>query len=454
MPLAAGSFGSTAATGVRVAVVGAGWAGLAAAWRATTLGHAVTLYEMAPMAGGRARRLPAEASPVPGLTLDNGQHILIGAYRATLDLLAELGVDEQAAFRRRPLALVDARGRGLELPAGAAVPAFVRGVLGARGYRLSERLALLTAASGWLARGFRCDARLTVAELCASLPTSIRSGLIDPLCVAALNTPAALASATVFLRVLRDALFAGPGAADLLLPRVDLGALLPDAALRALGERGATLRTSQRVQAIEPDGAGWRVDAEAFDAVVLAASSTESARLAQPHAPAWADTVRALRHEPIVTVLLRAPGIALPQPMLALQDGPDAPAQFVFDLSQLRDTEREPGARGVLAAVVSGASAWVERGLDATAAAAQAQLQEQLHLQAPPTVLRTLCEKRATFLCTPQLKRAPMAVAPGLWAAGDHIDGPYPATLEGAVRSGLAAAQACLVKLDAVAGRR
>ena len=283
-----------------------------------------------------------------------------------------------------------------------------------------------------------------MAQLTAALPESIRTGLIDPLCVAALNTPAALASAKVFLRVLRDALFSGPGAADLLLPRVDLGALLPDAAERALQERGATLCIGQRVQAIdrEADNNGWRVDGERFDAVVLAASSHESARLARPYNAAWADTVQALRHEPIVTVLLHAPDARLPQPMLALQDGPDAPAQFVFDLGQLRDPQREPGARGVLAAVVSGASVWVERGLDATAAAAQAQLQQQLHLKATPAVLRTLCEKRATFLCTPQLARAPMAVAPGLWAAGDHIDGPYPATIEGAVRSGLAAAAA------------
>ncbi|RZT98059.1 hydroxysqualene dehydroxylase HpnE [Rivibacter subsaxonicus] len=433
---------SGAASGARVAVVGAGWAGLAAAWRATTLGHAVTLYEMAPMAGGRARRLPTEASPLPGLALDNGQHILIGAYTATLGLLAELGVDERRAFNRRPLALVDARGHGLELPPGSAVPAFVRGVLAARGYSLRERLALLAAAGGWFMRGFRCDPRLTVAELTATLPTALRAGLIDPLCVAALNTPARLASAAVFLRVLRDALFAGPGAADLMLPRVDLGALLPDAASRALAARGAMLRSGQRVQAIERHASGWRVDGEDFDAVILAASSVESARLARPHAPDWSTTVEALRHEPIITVLVRAPQARLAQPMLALEDGPGQPAQFLFDLGRLRDPALEPAAQGVLAAVISGASDWVERGLDATALVVQSQLQSQLELAEPPTLLRTLCEKRATFLCTPGLARAPMLVAPGLWAAGDHVDGPYPATIEGAVRSGLAAAQA------------
>jgi predicted NAD/FAD-dependent oxidoreductase len=53
--------------------------------------------------------------------------------------------------------------------------------------------------------------------------------------------------------------------------------------------------------------------------------------------------------------------------------------------------------------------------------------------------IQTVVEKRATFSCTPALKRPATAIAPGLWAAGDYIDGPYPATIEGAVRSGLAA---------------
>jgi len=62
------------------------------------------------------------------------------------------------------------------------------------------------------------------------------------------------------------------------------------------------------------------------------------------------------------------------------------------------------------------------------------------HLRAPLTGMRALTEKRATFLCTPALRRPAMQVAPGLWAAGDYVDGPYPATLEGAVRSGRDAA--------------
>ena len=162
----------------RLAVVGAGWAGLAAAVQAVEAGWQVTVFEMAPQAGGRARSLMPRDRPGPATAQgpwrpDNGQHILIGAYTATLALMR---------------------------------------------WSVADRLALLRHCSGRLLRGFRCKSSTTVQQHTAALPDAVRRELIDPLCVAALNTPAATASAAVFLRVLRDALFAGPGSSDLLIP--------------------------------------------------------------------------------------------------------------------------------------------------------------------------------------------------------------------------------------------
>jgi hydroxysqualene dehydroxylase len=427
---------ASARSGRRVAVVGAGWAGLAAAVRATQAGDQVTLFEMAGMPGGRARR--AAESP-DGLALDNGQHILIGAYARTLALMRTVGVDPDRVLLRLPLRLVSASGQGLALPPGQPLPAFARALLAARQWSVAERLRLVAAAGRWMARGFRCPADWTVARLAQSIGPQVRRELIDPLCVAALNTPAEAASASVFLRVLRDALFSAPGASDLLLPRVDLGRLLPDAATTWLAAQGATLRWRTRVQALAKDASGtWQIDGEPFDHVILAASAAESARLAAPHAPAWAAGAEAMRYEPIVTVLLRAQGATLPFPMLALAAEGDAPAQFVFDLGALRVDE--PAAQGVLAFVISGAAAWVQAGADATVAAVQAQARRELGplLAAEPQLVRHLAERRATFACVPGLRRAPMAIVPGLVAAGDHVEGPYPATLEGAVRSGWA----------------
>jgi hydroxysqualene dehydroxylase len=406
---------------LKVAVVGGGWAGISAAVELADAGHDITVFEMAPQLGGRARSVAGEPP------YDNGQHILIGAYRDSLALMRRLGVDPAVVLKRLPLALPYPGEPGLRLPPGSPLIAFTRGVLAHRGWPLSARLGLLLAAGGWLARGFRCDARLSVAALCAGLPAAVKRDLIEPLCVAALNTPAPQASAEVFLRVLKDALFSGAGSADLLLPRRPLSELMAAPAAAWLGPR---LRLGRRVQAIEP---GWRVDGEAFDAVVLACTSVEAARLTTDVAPAWSATAAAFRFEPIITVYLQSDGSALPSPMMALREGPDAPAQFVFDHGQLG------GAPGRFAFVVSGAAPWVERGGCAEAVLAQAQ--RELGWATPPRIDKVLTEKRATFACTPGLARPPARIAAGLWAAGDYVEGPYPATLEGAVRSGLAAAQ-------------
>jgi len=420
-------------TRLHVAIVGAGWAGLAAAVEASRCGARVTLFEMAPAAGGRARGVVSH-----GAALDNGMHICIGAYTETLGLMKELGVAESAAFLRRPLTLVDAAGRGLRARPGPAVRAFALAVLRRSDWHWRDRLGLLWLAARWRTGGFRCAPDATVADLCSAAPDAVRHDFIEPLCVAALNTPMADASGAVFLRVLQDALFSGPGSADLLLPKASLSDIVPVPAMAWLERAGATIMLGHRVDRIEREGSGWRADEVGVDRIIVAASATETARLVGPHASAWAATASALHYEPIVTLYARSDGCVLPEPMLALAADASRPAQFVFDRGQLG------GAAGLLAFVVSGAAAWVERGAAATEAAILAQAAAELepHLGAPLQVVRTMVEKRATFACVPGLKRPPMDIVPALFAAGDYIDGPYPATLEGAIRSGVAAARA------------
>jgi squalene-associated FAD-dependent desaturase len=436
---------------MKLAVIGAGWAGLAAAVQGCEDGHSVTVFEAARQPGGRARSLAVTLPDGRTAVFDNGQHILIGAYTDTLALMRRVGVDPDQALLRTPLALAFPDGSGLALPAGPAPLDALAGILRARGWTWRERLALLRTALGWQLGGFRCPPEASVAQLCAGLPATLRDGFIDPLCVSALNTPAADASGAVFLRVLRDALFGVRGGSNLLLPRTDLGALLPDAAVRWLGARGARVLTGQRVLRLRADGARWRIDTapsapdaaapvastvpgEPFDAVVLAAPAPEAARLAQgaadglahPHTETvrrWAATALALRHEAITTVYAQGDS-ALPRPMLALRASADAPAQFVFDRGALG------GPAGLLAFVVSASTG------ERTAIEAQVVAQARAQLGLAVTALRTVTERRATFACTPGLQRPAARLAPGLVAAADYVEGPYPATLEGAVRSG------------------
>jgi hypothetical protein len=268
--------------------------------------------------------------------------------------------------------------------------------------------------------------------------------LIEPLCVSALNTPADQASAQVFLRVMKDAMFGLRGGSNLLLPLVDLSTLFPDAAARWLSQHGAELRSDQRVHPVLLQGSQWQVAGERFDTVLMATSARAAARaleLTAVSAPAttaaslrqWISVAAALQFEAIATVYAWGPQAKLAHPMLALRSqtgnasAGGAPAQFVFDRGQLG------GPPGLLAFVVS-ASQGTREALQAQVLV-QARWQLGLSLQA----VQTMVEKHATFACTPALQRPQPQIAPGLLACGDYLAGPYPATLEGAVRSAVAA---------------
>ena len=424
---------------LEVAVIGAGWAGCAAAVEATRLGHQVTVFEASRTPGGRARRFNVVRDG-QNLALDNGQHILIGAYSETLKLIAELGVDVPASFLRMPLTIQFPEGGGLVLPQLPAPFDALAGIVRARGWSIADKWSLLKAATLWQLRQFKCPVAQTVADLCRSISPRVIATLIEPLCVSALNTPADQASGQVFLRVLQDSMFAVSGGSNLLLPRADLSALLPDAALGWLRNQGGHLQLGCRVGSITPvANKAWQLTGanEAplgqFDSVILACPPQEAARLARSTTlpcAAWLALAGDLRFEAITTVYANAPGTQLARPMLALACSERYPAQFVFDRGQLG------GPPGLLAFVVSASQG------DAATLASQtaAQAVEQLNIQ-KLEVLQTVVEKRATFACTPSLKRPGAVIAPGLLACGDYIDGPYPATLEGAVRSGLQVAR-------------
>ena len=509
---------------LRVAIVGGGWAGLAAAVYATQAGHRVSVFEAAHQWGGRARTvtLPwpdAQGRPQP-LDLDNGQHILIGAYSASFDLMRQVGADPAQAFARLPLALKFADGSGLALPDWTGpVPGLdaAWGMLRAKGWRWADKLALLRASLRWQAMGYQCPADWTVARLCQGLSPQLMAEFIDPLCVSALNTLSHEASGQVFLRVLHDSLMGprvdGVAPSNLMLPRQAMGALWCEQAAAWLVARGAELHLGQTVQglqvsparaarsglAVTTDSAAgesaseliWQLRTSApniaqpaasalpttagaqFDRVLVATNAAPAARLLgsldmgllppqqqaklQAELHTWCALAEGLRWEAISTVYARVaaekraptPAYHLPRPMLALRATAQHPAQFVFERDQLHGQlpQRLPSSAGqaharthALAFVVSASR--LDRHTLAQAVTTQALAELGLQVQ----VQHVLTDRRATFCCTPGLQRPPMAIAPrsasGLLACGDHVAGPYPATLEGAVRSASQAVQA------------
>ena len=435
----------------RVAVVGAGWAGCAAAVELCSRGQQVTLFEAARTPGGRARRVD-----LSGSNLDNGQHILLGAYRETLRVMRMVGIDPRDALLRLPLQMRYPAGcDGMDFVT-ARLPAPLHlafALLRARGLAREDTLALarFSTTARWM--GWRLSNDCTVAELLERFEQTARLNRLmwRPLCIAALNTPPERASAQVFLAVLRDSLGARRAASDMLIPRVDLSTLFPQGAADFLAQRGASVRLGAAVTQLAPAEAGWLVstagsDGEAFDAVIVATDAERAARLVTPH---WHGTpFPTFDYEAISTCYLRyAPEVRLPAAMLALPD--DAATaqwgQFVFDRGQL-----VPRDAGLLAVVVSASKDALAEGNDALAAALAAQLATALldARLAQPQWARVITEKRATFSCTPGLQRpGNESGSAGLLLAGDYTASEYPATLESAVRSGVHAAR-MLVKAN------
>ncbi|MDY0310207.1 MAG: hydroxysqualene dehydroxylase HpnE [Castellaniella sp.] len=428
-----------------IAVVGAGWAGLAAAMRLRQAGHAVRVYEAAATPGGRARRID---HPGLGQPIDNGQHILLGAYTATLALMQDLGVSPAHALLERNLVLRSADGR-TRLQFWPLPPPLHRlGVLlGSRGL------------DGWhgrrhLARVFGAldpapiDPSTTVSDWLTGLgsPPGLMARLWEPLCLAAMNTPTHTAQARLFARVLADSLGAGPAASRLLIPRGSLHDLWPAHACTLLG----TDLLRHRVRTIAPGATdGWQVDGQPHSHLILAVPAAEARRLLAP-LPAATDFLNGWAvpaQSAIGTLTLR---LARPwqsgHPMLLLRDDPARAAwgQWLFDRSA---SARACADQRLVHVVIGAADRYAGQDPAHIAAGVIAQIRAQAAGSLPPLpdieTHALVTERRATFDAVPGLRRpGTITPWPGLLLAGDWTDTAYPAVLEGAVRSGLKAADA------------
>ena len=420
----------------QVAVVGGGYAGFAAAVTLARGGARVTLFEGSRVLGGRARVVEKD-----GYRVDNGQHILLGAYTETLRMLRLVGVKPSVLETRRLTLAYPGEGCALRAAPLPAPLHLAVGLLRARGLGLADKLAMARLMRHLKARRFRIEPDRPVAALLADTAQTERlSRLIwEPLCVAALNTPVGDASAQVFASVLRDSLAAGESASHLLIPRVDLSELFPVPASRWLAMRGHTVRSCEPIQAITRDDDRLVLDGDPrstrYDHVVVATAPYHVGGLVAG-LPALAPVVEqlaALRHEPILTAWLAFDGpVRFPEPMIGLAGGY---GQWAFDRAALG------GPEGLVGIVISARGRHQDLGREALEIALLAELQHAVGPLPAHKWSQLITEKRATFACTPGVRRPPIDVALGLFACGDYVEGPYPATLEGAVLSGRAAAK-------------
>lgn len=418
---------------MNVAVIGGGYAGMAAAIALAEKGIAVTVFESARQLGGRARGVAHQHTQ-----LDNGQHLLLGCYRDTLALIEQVGGDIEADFLRLPLQL-DLHGHfSLKAPRLPAPLHLLAALLKAQGLSWSERFS--AARFMLMLRGmkFRIDSDITAAEFLVrhNQSPALVQKLWEPLCIAALNTPVNIASAQVLLNVLRDALNQRREDSDMLIPRMDFTALFPARAARYIRRHGGHVLTSCGVERLLSHYIGMEVVTKRgslfFSHVICATNPVTAARLLRPFeelAPVITQ-IEALQHQPIYTVYLQYPAhVTLPHPMLGLHQ---RFSQWLFDKGQIS------GHHGLIASVISAEGLHQELSQEELAQKVIAELREEFGFTDAPLWFRVIAEKRATFACTPDLSRPDQQTPlPHLLLAGDYTKGDYPATLEGAVQSGL-----------------
>ncbi|WP_420473336.1 hydroxysqualene dehydroxylase HpnE [Noviherbaspirillum sp. ST9] len=430
----------------RVAVIGGGWAGCAAGVELARSGTQVTLFEASRTLGGRAR-----AVDMDGRLLDNGQHILLGAYSESMRLMRSTGIALDDVLMRLPLQMRYPAGSGMQfvaprLPAPLHVLA---GLLRTTGLDRADKLALarFSTTARWM--DWKLNDDCSVAELLDRFDQTDRLTQLmwRPLCIAALNTPPERASAQVFLNVLRDSLGARRSASDMLIPKVDLTALFPRRAGAFVEEHGGVVQCGAMVKRIVRAGEGWRVErqgtadpADLFDAIVVATAPAAAATLLEGLADIPA--LSAFEYEPITTCYLQyGRELRLDSPLFALEEQPDLGGwgQFVFDRGLL-----DPERAGLLAVVVSASREAIAPGHDVLAAAVATQLANVFRRpeMKNPLWSKVITEKRATFSCRPALVRPSNDIGvAGLALAGDYTACDYPATLESATRSGVLAAR-------------
>ena len=425
----------------KIAVIGAGWAGLSAA--AHLVEHAdVALYEAGRVAGGRARGVSGDAFSF----LDNGQHLLIGAYQGVFRLLDKAGADWRRCFFHQPLRwyLHD----GLRFEAAWSLPAplnLLTGLLRGGNASLGEKTALVRQLKRLQSHHKRHLPDQSVQSWLDAQGVS-RKWLAEfwqPMVWGALNTPLDEASLNVLCNVLADGVWAGCELSDYFVPRVDLTRAFAMPIVGYLQQHGAAWLPNQRVKRVLLDNhRGVRVDGERFDGVIIA---TAPYHLENVLPPSLGDEVRLairdLAYYPITTVYLKyARAFRLPALMTGFAEGT---AQWLIDRRRLTGANE-------IAAVVS---------LSHRIRATPLQWAQRVHGDvlrvcpdvSKPVAWQTITEKRATIAS--RVNRAVPAQDElnrhAIWLAGDWLHPRYPATLEAAVQSGEMAAQAVLQRFAA-----
>lgn len=434
---------------MKVVVIGAGLAGLSAACRLADAGHRVVVLERRPWAGGKTYSFADRGS---GVEIDNGQHILMRCTTAYIDFLARLGTLAHVRWQRRlRVPVYDATGRRAVIAAAPLPPPWhlLPALLRYRHLTPGERLRALRAAAAMARREPSAPGETFAAWLRRHAQTDrLVRELWDLVVVPTLNCPSALADAEQALFVFRTGFLASPEAAAIGVPDVPLSELHVRPAMRYVEKRGGVVLPSLTAASLETEDGrvvavrcaeGTRIEGDAF---LLATPPADAWSLIPPAWQARPELValRRFRSAPIVNVHLWFDGPAVPFEFAAFT-GCDL--QWVFNVSRIR--RALPDAAGYVVVSLSAAHQHLDTAPAALVDGLVAQLRRALPQAARRRLLRARVVKEpyATFVPEPGLTRpGPVTSIANLFLAGAYTDTGWPATMESAVRSGLAAAAA------------
>jgi squalene-associated FAD-dependent desaturase len=406
---------------MHIHVVGAGLAGISAAMALCQAGHTVTLVEAGPVAGGRCR---SYFDRELGLRIDNGNHLLLSGNRSAFAYLDTIGARSTLTMAAEPMfPFVDLEVglRWVLRPNRGRIPWWVLSRRRrAPGTRASDNLALL---------------RLRRISNDATVAASVRKDafyyrVIEPIAVAALNTSLDVALARLLAAVMNETLFRGGNACIPAVPRQGLSESLVDPAVAWLEAHGGELITGRRVAALRTD-----------DTRVIALDTTDGPM-------------------PVVAVVLATP----PWITSDLLPGQMCPNEFQAILNIHFLAEADPGPTGFIGLVggtaewvfvkpghvsvtISAANRMVDQDAEGIARSVWPDVQAALKLEGPMPAWRVVKERRATIAATAhqeRLRPGPRTSLRNLVLAGDWTDTGLPGTIEGAIRSGTAAAEVLL----------
>jgi len=433
-----------------ILIIGGGWAGLSTAIELIYKGGNICLIDSAKQLGGRAREVQYKKYSV-----DNGTHIMIGAYTATLKLLKKVHADfnEKDWLERQSLSLNYKliNGGEINLP-NVSLPApfnIIGSFLFAKGLSFKDKFSILLLGTKIKLGLIKLPEDLGLQDFFRNQRQTeyVIKNIWEPLCLAIMNTPIEQASSEIFLTVLKESFFKSRSTSDLLFFKASLSEIFPIPAGKYITQNRGSIVFEQRGAFIKEEDNGYSVTtaSASFQAkhIVIATAPIAAARLLanleSRQLTPLIEKLNQFSYQAICTVYLQYPDNI--QCETTMQGFLGTTSQWMFDKRSLTNHSR------LVSIIISSAGPHLEWDNPTLIK----KITEEIAMFYPhwpaPLDAFVIREKRATFTASVNINRIrPTNKTPlkNLWLVGDYTNTQYPATLEGAVRSGQQCAQQIL----------